>query len=247
MGDKDRPNPNEEPWALLSSSQHKEFWVSGRLVVPCDKASTATPAAPVSRDSQGSQRSVPHGDHKLLGFPVLRGPKASAKRPDLEEPPQILSLDELAGRAVEGLDYPAVMNALADRGPEGRVVLFWRHGTLLRWETFEDPRICKDVERGAVIHNFEQKPPDMSGWRTHEFSIDSKGCLGEVCARCVRVCPENAIHLRGEGASSFCEIDPTACKGCYICWVECVRKSADCILIDGKVFDSQLRAAHFGE
>ena len=247
MDDTARQNLKLKPWMLPSSNQKKEFWVVGRLVFPRDKGSAATPGSPVPEDSQGSRRSAPQGDHKLLGFPVIHGRQVIARRTDLEEPPRILSLDELAGHALEGLDYPTVLNALADLGPEGRVVLFFRNGKLLRWETFEDPRICKDVERGAVIHNLEQKPPDMSGWRTHEFSIDSKGCLGELCARCVRVCPENAIHLRGEGASSFCEIDPTACKGCFICWVECVRKSADCILIDGKVFDSELRSAHFGE
>jgi Pyruvate/2-oxoacid:ferredoxin oxidoreductase delta subunit len=148
---------------------------------------------------------------------------------------------------VEGLDYASVMNELTDMGPDGRLLLYSRDGKLVRHELFEDPRICKDIPRGGVVHNMEQKPADVSGWRVHEFYIDAKGCLGEVCTRCARVCPENAIHLRGVGADSFCEIDPTACKGCFICWVECTRKAADCILIDGKVFVSEMRAAHFGE
>ena len=182
-----------------------------------------------------------------MGFPVTRTGRAPERRTDLLEAPQVLTLDELARRLPEGLDYATVMNQLADLGPDGRLLLLTRNGQVLRSEVFEDPRICKDLTRGAVIHNFEQKPADMSGWRIHEFSIDSKGCLGEICSRCIRVCPESAIHLRGDGASSFCEIDPTACKGCYLCWVECSRKAADCILVDGKVFDTELRARHFGE
>ncbi len=104
-----------------------------------------------------------------------------------------------------------------------------------------------DLYRGAVIENLKEKPKDMSGWRTHEFFIDTKGCLGDECGRCAIVCPENAIHLMGKGPGSFHEIDPLACKGCFICWVECVRTAADCILVDGKTFDPAMRAKHFGE
>jgi Pyruvate/2-oxoacid:ferredoxin oxidoreductase delta subunit len=87
----------------------------------------------------------------------------------------------------------------------------------------------------------------VSGWRTHDFFIDLKGCLGDECGRCAIVCPESAIHLRGTGKGSFHEIDPLACKGCFICWVECFRTAADCILVDGKTFDPAMRAKHFGE
>jgi Pyruvate/2-oxoacid:ferredoxin oxidoreductase delta subunit len=61
------------------------------------------------------------------------------------------------------------------------------------------------------------------------------------------MCPESAIHLTGKGKSSFYEIDPLACKGCFICWVECYRTAADCIMVDGKTFDPGMRAKHFGE
>lgn len=118
---------------------------------------------------------------------------------------------------------------------------------MIRHEVFEDPRICPDIHRGGVIENLAQKPKDVSGWRANEFFIDQKGCLGDECGRCAVMCPENAIHLRGEGKGSFQEIDPLACKGCFICWVECVRTAADCILVDGKTFDATMRAKHFGE
>jgi Pyruvate/2-oxoacid:ferredoxin oxidoreductase delta subunit len=182
-----------------------------------------------------------------MGFPVTKTGKAPERHSDLLSAPEVLTLKELAQRAIPGLDYAKVMDQLANLGPNGRVLIHSHNGKLLRHEVFEDPRVCQDLQRGGVIHNFEQQPADMSGWRVHEFFIDSKGCLGEVCTRCLRVCPENAIHLRGDGASSFCEIDPTACKGCFICWVECTRMAADCIQVDGKMFDSELRFRHFGD
>ena len=247
MTEDEKPDRNGQPRVLPTLDHRKDYWVSGRLVYLRDKG-TAAPS-----DSQLQSAAAEHlkrsrdPDHKLLGFPVVHDLHAFGRKPALEEPPRILNLAELASQAVDGLDYAAVMNEMADLGPDGRIALFYRDGKLLQHQVFEEPRICEDIARGAVIHNLEVKPQDVSGWRTHQFSIDFKGCLGEVCARCVRVCPENAIHLRGDGASSFCEIDPTACKGCFICWVECSRKSADCILVDGKVFDSEMRAAHFGE
>ncbi|MBI3933431.1 MAG: hypothetical protein HY316_01985 [Acidobacteria bacterium] len=243
----EKQEKNGRPWILPTTDRQKDYWVSGRLVYLRDKGSEAPSGPHLQTTTPETGKRAASPDHKLLGFPVVHDIRAVGRRTDLEEPARILSLAELARQAIEGLDYSAVMNELADLGPDARIALFFRGGKLLRYQVFEEPRICEDIERGAVVHNLEVKPQDVSGWRTHDFSIDSKGCLGEVCARCVRVCPENAIHLRGDGASSFCEIDPTACKGCYICWVECSRKSADCILVDGKVFDSELRSAHFGE
>jgi len=247
MSKDDQQGKNGRPWMLPSLDGTKEYWVSGRLVYLRDQGSGA-PTGPQQQTVAPDHHKRPRSpEHKLLGFPVVQNFHTLAARTDLEDPPRILSLAELARQAIEGLDYAAVMNELGDLGPDGRIALFFRGGKLLRYQIFEEPRICEDIQRGAVIHNLEMKPQDVSGWRTHDFAIDSKGCLGEVCARCLRVCPENAIHLRGDGASSFCEIDPTACKGCFICWVECSRKSADCIVVDGKVFDSELRSAHFGE
>jgi Pyruvate/2-oxoacid:ferredoxin oxidoreductase delta subunit len=136
---------------------------------------------------------------------------------------------------------------MGDIGPEARLFIYRPNGKLARHEVFADPRVCVDIHRGAVIENLTEKPKDVSGWRTHEFFIDTKGCLGDECGRCAIVCPESAIHLRGKGKGSFHEIDPLACKGCYICWVECVRTAADCILVDGKTFDPGMRAKHFGE
>jgi len=250
MSDLEKGNGKRQDWVVPSCNQHEEFVVSGRMVTIRPK--NAHPPSAVGEQAGGNPQPVlvqlPGGKKKkLMGFPVTRTGRAPEKRTDLLQPPEVLILEELARRAIEGLDYNAVMDQLADLGPDGRVLLHYRGGKLARYEVFEDPRVCKDIERGGVVHNLEQKPADVSGWRVNEFYIDSKGCLGEVCTRCVRVCPENAIHLRGDGASSFCEIDPTACKGCFICWVECSRKAADCILVDGKVFNSELRARHFGE
>jgi Pyruvate/2-oxoacid:ferredoxin oxidoreductase delta subunit len=249
MAESEEKDPTEQSWSIPSRSQHKEFAVSGRLVFGRDKNQTANPqcvVAPRKKLPNGAVNTVGK-DGRLLGFPALSGVKEAEQHPGMMPAPEVLTLVDLARREVEGLDYANVMNELTDLGPDGRLLLYSRDGKLLRHELFEDPRICKDIPRGAVVHNLEQKPADVSGWRVHEFYIDPKGCLGEVCSRCARVCPESAIHLRGVGADSFCEIDPTGCKGCFICWVECTRKSADCILIDGKVFDSDLRAAHFGE
>ncbi len=214
-----------------------------------DKSATTNPECIVAPRKQPSNAAseIVGNDGKLLGFPVIHDMKNVEQYSGLMSAPEILTLVDLARREVEGLDYAAVMNQLTDLGPDGRLLLYLRDGKLVRYELFEDPRICKDIPRGAVVHNLEQQPADMSGWRVHEFYIDAKGCLGEICTRCARVCPENAIHLRGVGGDSFCEIDPTGCKGCFICWVECSRKAADCILVDGKVFISELRAAHFGQ
>ena len=249
MGETESTNQHQQWQPLATCNEEKDFLVSGRLVFVRDKGAAQTPESlsPAPVVATASSRQHLDGDGKLLGFPVIPDPKVLERRSDLEQAPLVLSLEELARHSIEGLDYSAAMDQLADLGPEGRIVLYYRKGKLFRHEVFEDPRVCKDVERGAVVHNLEQKAQDVSGWRVHEFYIDSKGCLGEICTRCVRVCPESAIHLRGDGATSFCEIDPAACKGCFICWVECTRKAADCIMIDGKVFDSQLRAAHFGE
>lgn len=249
MGQIEENHKSKESWVIPSPNEKKEFVVSGHMVSSRDKSSGSKQyvMAP-HNEAPVASRQVVGKDGKLLGFPILRAADHIEQYSGMLQPPEILTLEELAKRgAVEGLDYNTVMNTLTDLGPDGRLLLYFRNGELVRHEVFEEPRICKDISRGAVVHNLEQKPPDVSGWRVHEFVIDQKGCLGEICTRCARVCPEAAIHLRGVGADSFCEIDPTACKGCFICWVECSRKAADCILVDGKVFISDLRAAHFGQ
>jgi Pyruvate/2-oxoacid:ferredoxin oxidoreductase delta subunit len=162
-------------------------------------------------------------------------------------PPEILTIEEVACQPIEGIDAKKTLSAMADIGPQARLFVYLAEGQPIRHEIFEDPRVCLDIHRGAVIENRKEKPKDVSGWRTHDFSIDVKGCLGDECGRCAIVCPENAIHLMGKGKGSFHEIDPLACKGCFICWVECVRTAADCILVDGKTFDPGMRAKHFGE
>jgi Pyruvate/2-oxoacid:ferredoxin oxidoreductase delta subunit len=161
--------------------------------------------------------------------------------------PEILTIEQIARQAPEGIDVAKMLSAMGDLGPEARLLVVRHGGKAVRWEVFEDPRICIEIQRGAVIENLNEKPADVSGWRTHEFFIDVKGCLGDECGRCATMCPENAIHLMGRGPGSFHEIDPLACKGCFICWVECVRTAADCILVDGKTFDPGMRAKHFGE
>ncbi|MBI2987502.1 MAG: hypothetical protein HYY45_12120 [Deltaproteobacteria bacterium] len=210
----------EKQQILVSLNRHKEFVVTGPFVE--------------MRERQGSSG------------PEKREPTESDKGKFLH-PPEILTIEEVAQKPIDGLDTPKVLNAMADIGPEARLFVYRPEGKVTRHEIFEDPRVCLEIQRGAVIENLREKPKDVSGWRTHDFFIDIKGCLGDECGRCAIVCPENAIHLMGKGKGSFHEIDPLACKGCFICWVECVRTAADCILVDGKTFDPGMRAKHFGE
>lgn len=204
---------------LESPNKHKDFVVSGSLVSIRDRPNK--PAA--------QPEAAPKAEAKVLAAG------------------EILTIEQVAAKSIDGLDTAKVLSAMGDIGPEARLFVYRPGGKLVRYEVFADPRVCVDIHRGAVIENLTEKPKDVSGWRTHEFFIDTKGCLGDECGRCAIVCPENAIHLRGKGKGSFHEIDPLACKGCYICWVECVRTAADCILVDGKTFDPGMRARHFGE
>ncbi|OGP19551.1 MAG: hypothetical protein A2038_04745 [Deltaproteobacteria bacterium GWA2_57_13] len=210
----------DEQQALPSPNRYKEFVVTGSLVAMRDRQDSAAPKEiERSQDQSG----------KFL------------------HAAEILTIEEVARQPVDGIDTPRILSEMADIGPEARLFLYRPEGKVIRYEVFEDPRICPEIHRGAVIENLQEKPKDVSGWSTHEFFIDIKGCLGDECGRCAIMCPENAIHLMGKGKGSFHEIDPLACKGCFICWVECVRTAADCILVDGKTFDPIMRAKHFGE
>lgn len=210
----------DEQQALASLNRYKEFVVSGSLVTMRDRQDGPRPK---ERERDEEQRG------------------------NFLRPPEILTIEDVARQTIEGIDTPRVLSEMADIGPEARLFLDRPEGKVVRYEVFEDPRVCPELHRGAVIENLREKPKDVSGWRTHEFFIDIKGCLGDECGRCAIMCPENAIHLMGKGKGSFHEIDPLACKGCFICWVECVRTAADCILVDGKTFDPTMRAKHFGE
>jgi Pyruvate/2-oxoacid:ferredoxin oxidoreductase delta subunit len=205
---------------LPSCNRQKEFVVAGRLVTMRDR-----------EDKTAFQ---------------ARG-QGEGERGRFLCPPEILTMEEVARQPIAGIDTEAILSRMADIGPEARLFLYRPEGNVIRCEVFEDPRVCTDIRQGAVIENLAEKARDVSGWRTHDFSIDPKGCLGDDCGRCAIMCPENAIHLMGRGKGSFYEIDPLACKGCFICWVECVRTAADCILVDGKTFDPTMRAKHFGE
>ncbi len=211
---------NEKQYTLVSPNRHKEFIVTGCFVEIRDRQGGPAPEEKKKIGSQGEK--IPHAA-------------------------EILTIEEVARKPIDGIDTAKVLSEMADTGPEARLFLHRPEGKAVRYEIFEDPRICPEVHRGAVIENLKEKPKDVSGWRTHDFFIDVKGCLGDECGRCAIVCPENAIHLMGKGKGSFHEIDPLACKGCFICWVECVRTAADCILVDGKTFDPGMRAKHFGE
>ena len=205
---------------LESPNKHKDFVVNGSLVSIRDRQDK--PAA-------AQAEATPRAEGRVL----TAG--------------EILTIEEVAAKPIDGLDTAKILSAMGDIGPEARLFIHRPNGKLARHEIFADPRVCVDIHRGAVVENLNEKPKDVSGWRTHEFFIDTKGCLGDECGRCAIVCPESAIHLRGKGKGSFHEIDPLACKGCYICWVECVRTAADCILVDGKTFDPVMRAKHFGD
>jgi Pyruvate/2-oxoacid:ferredoxin oxidoreductase delta subunit len=205
---------------LRSPNRHKEFVAEGRLVTVRDRKDR-----PAAAEKE----------------------KADAAPPRLVAAPEVLTIEEVARQSIDGIDTKAILDHMANIGPEARFFVQRRDGKIVRSEIFEDPRVCPDVNRGAVVENLREQPKDVSGWRTHEFFIDTKGCLGDECGRCAIVCPENAIHLMGKGKGSFHEIDPLACKGCFICWVECYRTAADCILVDGKTFDPGMRAKHFGE
>ena len=205
---------------LVSPNRHKEFVVTGQFVTIRDIKD-----APANDET----KKIEQGEKRFLS------------------PAEILTIEEVAKRPIDGLETAMILDQMSDMGPEARLFLYRPEGKAVRYEIFEDPRICVDIDRGAVIQNLREKPKDVSGWRTHEFFIDIKGCLGDECGRCAIVCPENAIHLVGQGKGSFHEINPLACKGCFICWVECVRTAADCILVDGKTFDPSMRAKHFGE
>src|SRR5581483_3655316 len=169
----------QQSWSIPSSNRHKEFVVSGRMVFPRDKTSGEEFVIAPRKQAPSAAREQVGKDGKLLGFPVFHDNRPVEQYEGLLPAPEILTLVELARREIEGLDYAAVMNQLSDLGPDGRLLLYQRDGKLLRYELFEDPRICKDIPRGAVVHNLEQKPADVSGWRVHEFVIDPKGCLGE--------------------------------------------------------------------
>lgn len=211
---------DEKQRALVSLNRHREYVVTGRLVEMRERRDGGAPAPSEHTEGQPAKFSAA---------------------------PQILTIEEVARSPVDGIDTAKVLSAMADIGLEARLFVYRPEGQAVRCEIFEDPRVCPEIHRGAVIENLKEKPKDVSGWRTHDFFIDLKGCLGDECGRCAIVCPENAIHLRGKGKGSFHEIDPLACKGCFICWVECVRTAADCILVDGKTFDPGMRAKHFGE
>ncbi len=205
---------------LLSPNRQMEYVVTGQIVEVRDR-----------HGANGSQQ--PHAPQDANGKHL--------------SPPEVLTIEELARTTIDGIDTKQALSEMADIGPEARLFVYRPEGKVVRHEVFEDPRICLDIHRGAVIENLKEKPKDVSGWRTHDFFIDLKGCLGDECGRCAIVCPEQAIHLMGTGKGSFHEIDPLACKGCFICWVECFRTAADCILVDGKTFDPEMRAKHFGE
>jgi Pyruvate/2-oxoacid:ferredoxin oxidoreductase delta subunit len=204
---------------LESPNRHKDFVVSGSLVS--------------MRDRQNIPPAQAEATPRAEGRVLTAG--------------EILTIEEVAAKSIDGLDTAKILSAMGDIGPEARLFIHRPNGKPARHEVFADPRVCVDIHRGAVVENLTEKPKDVSGWRTHEFFIDTKGCLGDECGRCAIVCPESAIHLRGKGKGSFHEIDPLACKGCYICWVECARAAADCILVDGKTFDPVMRAKHFGD
>lgn len=208
-----------EEHILESPNRHKDFVVSGSLVSIRDRQNK--PAAQAEAAPRAEGRVLTAGE--------------------------ILTIEEVAAKSIDGLDMAKILSAMGDIGPDARLFIHRPNGKLARHEVFADPRVCVDIHRGAVIENLTEKPKDVSGWRTHEFFIDTKGCLGDECGRCAIVCPESAIHLSGKGKGSFHEIDPLACKGCYICWVECARAAADCILVDGKTFDPVMRAKHFGD
>src|SRR3990172_8648009 len=103
MTEDDKQEKNGLSWMLPTPDLTKEYWVSGRLVYLRDKGAGA-PSGPQLQTTAPQHRKPSHDpEHKLLGFPMVHDFPILPRRTDLEDPPRILTLAELARQAIEGL------------------------------------------------------------------------------------------------------------------------------------------------
>src|SRR5574341_1152383 len=123
---------DEKQRALVSPNRHREYVVTGRLVEIRDRQDQS------SKTEDGAQPSS-----------IVNPPSS---RPC---PPQILTIEEVARSPVDGIDTAKALSAMADIGPEARLFVTRAEGQAARYEIFEDPRVCPEIHRGAVIENLE--------------------------------------------------------------------------------------------
>src|SRR3972149_9570994 len=143
-----------EEQILESPNKHKDFVVSGSLVSIRDRQNN--PAA-------AQAEAAPKAEGKVL----TAG--------------EILTIEEVAAKSIDGLDMAKILSAMGDIGPEARLFIHRPNGKLARHEVFADPRVCVDIHRGAVVENLTEKPKDVSGWGPPPLFIDTRGCLGDEC------------------------------------------------------------------
>ncbi|MBI1994111.1 MAG: hypothetical protein HYS67_06810, partial [Deltaproteobacteria bacterium] len=125
----------EEQRTLVSPNRHKEFVVTGDLVEIRDREDQP------SKTEDGAQPSS-----------ILNPPSSRLQLP------QILTIEEVARSPVDGIDTAKALSAMADIGPEARLFVYRPEGQAVRCEIFEDPRVCPEIHRGAVIENLKEKP-----------------------------------------------------------------------------------------
>ena len=87
---------------------------------------------------------------KAAAAPTETAPKAESKVLTAGE---ILTIEQVAAKSIDGLDMAKILSAMGDIGPEARLFVYRPNGKLARYEVFADPRVCVDIHRGAVIEN----------------------------------------------------------------------------------------------
>lgn len=71
------------------------------------------------------------------------------------------------------------------------------------------------ITLGAVVKGGTSLKYKTGDWRDMRPQLDREVC--NKCGICMEVCPDDAVHVKGEDY----EIDYDFCKGCGICAYEC--------------------------